>query len=479
MITDISAQYAIHSTITQLSQDLNRLFTIVRTIQHKTGGHTHTGEGNEGPLLGSSAIDWPLLAPAGTVSAPSYSWLSDLDSGWYRIALRNFGFTINGTKLLDLSSGMFALTGAATISSTLQVTGLTTLVPQNALAFSHATAEIIPGATSLTFRNNADNASNMVIADAGSVTFRAGLSGITTLGLSGVLTSTNTTDATSINSGSIITDGGVGIEKALWVGGLTNIAGAVTMQSTLAVTSTVTVTGGTITTGTTGDLSLINSGANLLVMSSTGSTQVFAGNYTRIATGGDNTLPGYSFTGDTDSGLYRIGANNLGVAVNATKILDVATTGLSVTGTLTASGAINTDSTTESTSATTGSIQTDGGIGVTKNVFIGGTLLMEAVPAQPATYPGTILVGDSGVNGPQATGGVEFVVNGGAGSGYGFKEFTSDSGGLWGLARRWNSATWTTAMSMTGTDGVLTIASLAGVGTRNVVVDANGKLSAP
>lgn len=45
-------------------------------------------------------------------------------------------------------------------------------------------------------------------------------------------------------------------------------------------------------------------------------------------------LPSYSFSADLDSGMYRIGANNIGLSVNATKILDIATTGLTVVGTL-------------------------------------------------------------------------------------------------------------------------------------------------
>lgn len=49
---------------------------------------------------------------------------------------------------------------------------------------------------------------------------------------------------------------------------------------------------------------------------------------------GTVSLPGISFASDTDSGIYRIGSNNLGVAVNATKILDISTTGLLVNGTL-------------------------------------------------------------------------------------------------------------------------------------------------
>jgi len=58
--------------------------------------------------------------------------------------------------------------------------------------------------------------------------------------------------------------------------------------------------------------------------------------------GGDGTvsLPFYNYTDDPDSGTYRIGANNLGVAVNGAKVLDVSTSGLGVTGTLTSSGTL-------------------------------------------------------------------------------------------------------------------------------------------
>lgn len=52
-------------------------------------------------------------------------------------------------------------------------------------------------------------------------------------------------------------------------------------------------------------------------------------------------LPMYSFSADTDSGMYRIAANNIGISVNATKILDIATTGLSLTGALAVSGSLS------------------------------------------------------------------------------------------------------------------------------------------
>lgn len=55
--------------------------------------------------------------------------------------------------------------------------------------------------------------------------------------------------------------------------------------------------------------------------------------------GADGTAaaPTYSYTNDLDCGWYRIGANNLGFALNGAKVADWSTTGLSVTGTITAS----------------------------------------------------------------------------------------------------------------------------------------------
>jgi hypothetical protein len=50
--------------------------------------------------------------------------------------------------------------------------------------------------------------------------------------------------------------------------------------------------------------------------------------------------PSYTFAGDLDCGMYRIGANNIGLAVNGAKVIDIATTGAAVTGALSATTSI-------------------------------------------------------------------------------------------------------------------------------------------
>jgi microcystin-dependent protein len=58
------------------------------------------------------------------------------------------------------------------------------------------------------------------------------------------------------------------------------------------------------------------------------------------ASSGTAAAPSHTFGSDPDTGAYRIGANNYGIAVGGAKVLDVATTGLDVTGTVNSSGAV-------------------------------------------------------------------------------------------------------------------------------------------
>lgn len=65
--------------------------------------------------------------------------------------------------------------------------------------------------------------------------------------------------------------------------------------------------------------------------------------YTGLGVVNDGTAaaPSWTFFSDVDTGLYRIGANNLGVAVGGSNVLDVGTSGLTVTGAVSASSITN------------------------------------------------------------------------------------------------------------------------------------------
>ena len=117
-----------------------------------------------------------------------------------------------------------------------------------------------------------------------------------------------------------------------------------------------------------------NAGATALV-NTTGASAVFT------VPDGSAAAPGLAFEDDTNSGWYRIGSDNVGLTLGGTKRIDYGTAGMSVTGTMTGSGILSIDDTTESTSGTSGSIHTDGGLGVAKKLHVIGT----------ATHGGDIL----------------------------------------------------------------------------------------
>ena len=73
-------------------------------------------------------------------------------------------------------------------------------------------------------------------------------------------------------------------------------------------------------------------GALVALFTSAGTTLQFAD--------GTVSAPGIAFASDPDCGWYRIGANNIGLALNGAKVIDYATTGITVTGGVTLSGAL-------------------------------------------------------------------------------------------------------------------------------------------
>ena len=151
---------------------------------------------------------------------------------------------------------------------------------------------------------------------------------------------------------------------------LTNISQELSeeMYRTLKVSKTTTITSPEIT----GDAAsranaflVFSADGNSLTTSTSAATQ-------HLGTDGSASLPYYSFSSDPNSGWFRIGADNVGLTLGGTKRVDYGTAGMAVTGTITSSGVVSVDDATESTSGTSGSIHTDGGVGIAKKLHVVG-----------------------------------------------------------------------------------------------------------
>ncbi len=138
----------------------------------------------------------------------------------------------------------------------------------------------------------------------GNTAFSAVVGG--TLTLTGALIGNDTTDSTSITTGAFQTDGGLGVAKALWVGGLANIAGAVTLQST------VTLTANPATYGVIGDGT---NGLGLAATNASGQVRFYSGGTTRRL----------MITSDGQIVIGTMSANGAASAINMTNTSGVGT----------------------------------------------------------------------------------------------------------------------------------------------------------
>lgn len=89
------------------------------------------------------------------------------------------------------------------------------------------------------------------------------------------------------------------------------------------------------------NMALVVSGAEVLDVQTAGvdiTGYVTLTGQTRLANGTESA-PGLCFNGDADSGLYNIAPNNIGLSLNAVKRVDFSTSGVAVTGILSVTGA--------------------------------------------------------------------------------------------------------------------------------------------
>ena len=251
----------------------------------------------------------------------------------------------------------------------------------------------------------------------------------TTLTSSGVLTSNGNivaasgTASTNTTTGALVIVGGLGVSGAEWIGSTLNVAGATTLQSTLGVTGVTTLStataGGlqaqaignvtpgtaTFTTETVGGLQAqaignVTPGTATFTTETVGGLQAQAIGNVTPGTGNFTTLQATNFS----SGNAVISGGYISALSNATITSGTLTTLVAtnfssgnarVTGgyadnfaigantaatgaftTLTASGATTVTNSTQSTTSSTGALVVTGGVGVAKNLNVGGDALI-------------------------------------------------------------------------------------------------------
>ncbi len=227
------------------------------------------------------------------------------------------GLTANGAFTVA-SSGLTVTLGGITVTAGgLTVTAGDLAVTAGDITMAATVSKIIPGATSWGVRNTADGADNIIITDAGAVTFRSTVGGISTLTattLAGTLSTAAQTNVTSlgtltalqvddinINGTTISTDGGTDLN-------ITPLAGQqIVLDGTIVVDAGV-VTGATSITSTT----FVGALTGNADTATTISDPLILGN-------GSNTAPTYSFSSDTDTGMYDDGAGQISFTSNGTE----------------------------------------------------------------------------------------------------------------------------------------------------------------
>ena len=179
------------------------------------------------------------------------------------------------------------------------------------------------------------------------------------------LTLTGTTDSTSVGSGTLVVDGGVGIAKSVYIGGIVNITNTTGTSSpttgALIVGGGVGVEGNVNAGGFVGQNMTITNTASISSLIVNGATSSGPVTITNATSSSSPTTGALIVTGGVGIG----GDINVGGNLNVAGSINIATLpSLTITGTG------------DSSSTTTGALIVDGGVGIVKTLHIGTGIVL-------------------------------------------------------------------------------------------------------
>jgi len=185
-------------------------------------------------------------APNWTASAPTYTFTGDTSSGMFLGAVGDLRFTAGSTLGLQIQS-----------------TGVLVTQP---LFFTPAASRIIPGATSISLRNNANTADNLLVADNGDVTF------LRTMRASSSLVSPAFSFTQATGAGMTLT--GVGSDVSIRAGSATNRLVVSDSPAGIAVTGQITATTTITSSGATSGVGYATGAGGVVTQATSKSTGV-------------------------------------------------------------------------------------------------------------------------------------------------------------------------------------------------------------
>lgn len=139
-LTDRAPQNS-YKDLLQISNSNSGVDSTARTVSD--------GEGTSSALKLSTT---QVAAADGTEALPGLAGGSELSSGWYRIGAGNWGFSILGTKVLDIAAAAFSITGTLAVSGITTLSGLLNLKATDSI--TAGTTQTQAGATALTAQIN-------------------------------------------------------------------------------------------------------------------------------------------------------------------------------------------------------------------------------------------------------------------------------------------------------------------------------------